>query len=91
MYHNGLHLHLIRKQHMWHLKLDTDRCSMLVLLESSSSTKRRPKMSYVRHRGPWLTLLLVGSNLQWLITISHSSSRIQCRTTVLPCTVCRDT
>nr|AEH02926.1 non-structural protein [Oropouche virus]AWU66914.1 nonstructural protein [Oropouche virus] len=88
MYHNGLHLHLIRRQHMWHLKLDTDKSSMLVLLESSSSTKRRPRMSCERHRGPWLTLLLVGCNLQWLITISHNSSRIQCRTTVLPYTVC---
>nr|AEH02946.1 non-structural protein [Oropouche virus]AWU66990.1 nonstructural protein [Oropouche virus] len=91
MYHNGLHLHLIRRPHMSHLKLDTDKCSMLVSLESSSLTKRRPRMSYARHRGPWLTSLLVGSNLQWLITISHSSSRIQSRTTVLPCTVCQDT
>nr|AEH02916.1 non-structural protein [Oropouche virus] len=91
MYHNGLHLHLIRRPHMCHLKLGTDKCSMLVSLESSSLTKRRPRMSYARHRGPWLTLLLVGSNLQWLITISHSSSRIQSRTTVLPCTVCQDT
>nr|AEH02930.1 non-structural protein [Oropouche virus]AWU66922.1 nonstructural protein [Oropouche virus] len=91
MYHNGLHLHLIRRQLMCHLKLGTDKCSMLVLLGSSSLTKRRPRMSYVRHRGPWLTSLLVGSNLQWSITISHSSSRIQSRTTVLPCTDCQDT
>ncbi|AHY23684.1 nonstructural protein [Jatobal virus] len=90
MYHKGLHLHLIRRQHMWHLKLNTDKCSMLVLLESSSSTKRRPRMSYVRRRGPWLNLLLEGLNLQWLITISHNSRQIRCQTTVLPYTVCQD-
>nr|AXP32013.1 NSs protein [Buttonwillow virus] len=86
MYLNGLHLRLTRRQHMWHLKLSTEQASALVSLEFSSSTRRRPRIVYVRRHNQMSILLLASQSFQWLITIFHNSSQIRCQITVLPCT-----
>nr|BAE98015.1 nonstructural protein [Akabane virus] len=80
MFHNGMQLHLIQMQGMWHLSVSMGSSSTLLLLESSSSTRRRPRWSYIRRHNQVSILLLQGSNLQWLITIFPSIQQIQCQT-----------
>ncbi|BDU51761.1 non structural protein [Sathuperi virus] len=90
MYHNGMQLHLTRRSGMWHLLVSMGSNSTSVLLESSSSTKRRPRWSYIRRHNQVSILLLVGSNSQWLITIFPNMSQILCQTMPSHFTGCRD-
>nr|AVK60057.1 nonstructural protein [Schmallenberg virus] len=90
MYHNGMQLHLTRRSGMWHLLVSMGDNSTSVLLESSSSTRRRPRWSYIRRHNQVSILLLVGSNLQWLITIFPNMSQILCQTMPLRFTGCQD-
>nr|BAE98073.1 nonstructural protein [Akabane virus] len=76
---------------MWHLLLNMGNISTSVLLESSSSTKKRPKWSYIRRHNQVSILHLEGSNSQWLITIFPNTLQIQCQTLPLPCIVSQDT
>nr|ANJ16610.1 nonstructural protein [Schmallenberg virus] len=90
MYHNGMQLHLTRRSGMWHLLVSMGNNSTSVLLESSSSTRRRPRWSYIRQHNQVSILLLVGSNLQWLITMFPNMSQILCQTMPLHFTGCQD-
>ncbi|CCG93482.1 non-structural protein [Sabo virus] len=80
MFHNGMQLHLTRTRGMWRLSVSMGNISTSLLLESSSSTKKRPKWSYIRRHNQVSTLLLVGSNSQWLITIFPNTLQILCQT-----------
>ncbi|CCG93474.1 non-structural protein [Douglas virus] len=91
MYHNGMQLHLTRRSGMWHLLVSMGNNSISVLLESSSSTRRRPRWSYIRRHNQVSILLLVGSNSQWLITIFPNMSQILCQTMPSHSTGCQDT
>ncbi|CCG93498.1 non-structural protein [Orthobunyavirus simbuense] len=86
MYLNGTYLHLVRRQGMWHLLVGMGNNLTSVLLESSSSTRRRPKWSYIRRHNQMLILLLEGSNLHWLITIFPNTQLIRCQTMPSPST-----
>nr|AAL78248.1 non-structural protein [Facey's Paddock virus] len=86
MYHNGLRLRLIRRRHMWHLKIVSERISLLMSLEFSSSTRRRPRIVLLRRREQLLILRLEGSSFQWLTTIIQNTNGIRCQMTALPCT-----
>nr|BAD16778.1 non-structural protein [Sathuperi virus] len=90
MYHNGMQLHLTRRLGMWHLLVSMGSNSTSVLLESSSSTRRRPRWSYIRRHNQVSILLLVGSNSQWLITIFPNMSQILCQTMPSHFIGCRD-
>nr|AAL78232.1 non-structural protein [Yaba-7 virus] len=86
MFHNGMQLHLIRTRGMWHLSVSMGNISTFLLLESSSSTRRKPRWSYIRRHNRVSILHLLGSNSQWLITIFPSTLQIQCQTLPLPST-----
>ncbi|BDG58497.1 viral nonstructural protein [Taniyama virus] len=88
MYLNGLHLHLIRRKHMWHLKLHTEQFSMLTLLEYSSSIKNAPRIVSVRRRNQLSILHLTSTSFEWLITIFHNSNQTKLVMQTLPCTAC---
>ncbi|AXP32073.1 NSs protein [Thimiri virus] len=91
MYLNGLHLHLIRRKHMWHLKLHTDKLSLLTQLECSSSIKSAPRIVSVRRRNQLSILHLTSTSFEWLITIFHNSNQTRLVMQTLPCTASLDT